>query len=297
MSKSTLTYTGSCYVAIVGGELETGEARDSIESIQLRTGDARRFIRATKGYEARQSHFVAWLTETAHPFMLLLDSDQKFPANILERLRSHQLPFVSGFYMRRRYNPIAPVWFHDTGGRLPFRPWCTNVEPDKLYPLGASGWGCMLIHREVAEKVGALLKGEPFVIEDDMDVYPYDLGKILSAIHELQQLQDKKLSAPYLNSRIKEIYTVLEQEIRPLRGLKDPIGSDIRFAFYARKAGYQLWGDSGAACGHMLNYPLQVTDYTTMPLEAFAALEKAAISGQQDERKKVNACLAMLKEI
>ncbi len=289
-------YTGSCYIALVGAEMEYSDARDSIEVLQARPGDMKRAIRGTKGYEVRQSHFEYWLTQTDHPFMFLLDTDQKFSPNCLERLRSHGLPYVSGFYLRRRFAPVAPVWFHYTEGNLPMIPWHTNVEADTLYPLGASGWGCLLVHREVAERVGELLKGEHFVIEDDMDVYPYNLDKIMAALHELGQLKagDAGLSMSYLLGRLKEIHQGLEDEIRPLRGLNDPIGSDIRFPFFAHRAGYVLWGDTGASAAHMLNYPLQPLDYTSLPEAVFEETKKAALKSYEDELARVSNRLAVL---
>ena len=40
------------------------------------------------------------------------------------------------------------------------------------------------------------------------------------------------------------------------------MGSDIRFPFFARQAGFTLWGDPDVRCGHMLNYPLSPDDYS-----------------------------------
>jgi hypothetical protein len=288
MTAKKKVYEGSCYIGVVGSEVENGECRDSIEHIVRRNGDSMpRFIRATKGYEARQHHFVSWLAETDHPFMLLLDHDQTFPNHTLERLRSHKLPYVSGYYMRRRYAPIAPVWFENVG--FPVLPWTRKVEDNTLYELGASGWGCLLIHREVAEATAKLLKGEEFVIEDDMDIWPYDLDKAMSAIVELRTLTNGTQSGTFMRERLKEIYATLAEEIKPLRGLKDPVGSDIRFPFFARKAGYQLYGDSGVRCGHMLNYPLMPEDYALMPEETVKELEKKLKADMQKERRKIAA--------
>lgn len=289
-------YTGSCYIALVGGELEYSDARDSIELLQARVGDEKRGIRGTKGYEVRQSHFEYWLTQTDHQFMFLMDTDQRFAPNCLERLRSHGLPYVSGFYLRRRFAPVAPVWFHYTEGNLPSIPWHTVVEPDTLYPLGGSGWGCLLIHREVAEKVGELLKGEHFVIEDDMDIYPYNLDKIMAAVNELGQLKTGSggLSFSYVLGRLKEIHQALVDEIHPLRGLNDPVGSDVRFPFFAHKAGYVLWGDSGSVAAHMLNYPLQPLDFTTLPAEILEQTKVEAIRSYEAELARTTTRLEQL---
>lgn len=261
--KQKQEYTGSCYVGCVGGELENGECRDSIDNIRLRNGDGLPvFIRATKGYEARQAHFDRWLNGTAHAFMLLLDHDMLFAPDTLERLRAHSLPYVSGFYLRRRFAPIAPIWFKlGKPGVLPMEIFTDVPESGKLVPIGASGWGCLLIHRDVAQAVQQRLKGEPLVIEDDMDVWPYDLPAILNAVMGLRALIAEKVSAGTLRPALREHVETLEREIRILRGARDCIGSDIRFPFFARLAGYTLMGDPDVKPAHMLNYPLSASDH------------------------------------
>ena len=242
------------YIGVVESEIEYGECRDSIQNITTREGDIGAvFIRATKGYEARQQHFNNWLHQTDCDAMLLLDGDMIFPKDTLERLRSHNLPYISGAYLRRTYAPPAPVWF-EYGNSFPYKPFTDKFEPNKLYKIGASGWGCMLIHREVAEAVKVLLKGEQFVLEDDLDVYPYDLKRILGA---MDAIEEGDLNA----------VKILREEIRPLRAVKDIVGSDIRFPFFAKMAGFDLWLDTGVMCGHMLNYQLHPYDYINTPDE------------------------------
>lgn len=287
--KQTTEYSGTCYIGVVGPDLEIGEARDSIEGITRRNGDGRTvYVRATKGYEARQLHFANWLQHTAHPFMLLLDHDMIFSPDTLERLRSHRLPYVSGFYMRRRYQPLAPVWFElGPRGRFPMKPWTSDPERGRLHPLGASGWGCILIHRDVCRAVAGVLKGEPFVIEDDLDVYPYDLTAIMAAIKGLRTLTTEKPSPSTLYPALNEHVTVLEREIRPLRVVKDSVGSDLRFPFYAREAGFVLMGDPDVRPAHVLDYPLTPDDYSDLPAEYRAPMIKQTLSDWKAEAKRL----------
>lgn len=258
-------YKGSCYIGVVGSEIENGECRDSIESIQRGTKDELHFCRATKGYEARQLHLNNWYNETKHPFLLLLDSDMKFPPFTLSRLRAWKLPYISGAYMRRRYAPLAPVWFdYGKTGEMPMTPFTGIWAQNSLLKVGASGWGCILLHRDVVTAVRPLLKGEPEIIEDDMDVYPYDLAKIMQAIKGLRasietQKEFEEFGVPL--DQIRPYVETLEQEIRPLRGLRDSVGSDIRFPFFARLAGFDLYLDTGVQCEHVVNYPLSPADY------------------------------------
>lgn len=266
-------YKGSVYIAVVGSETENGQCRDSIEAIKRRKGDSPPiFARATKGYEARQMHLNNWYDKTDHAFIFYLDHDMIFEPNALEQLRSHCLPYVSGFYMRRTFNPVSPVWFENgEAGKMPMKPFTAVPEKNRLYPIGASGWGCILIHRDVVTRTRKLLKGEPEIIEDDMDIAPYDLPLILQALKELDDLTRMGGDA----MAIRENTEILLSEIRPLRCVKDSVGSDIRFPFYAKLAGFQLWGDSGVNCGHLVNYPVKMDDYNNQPAHTVRSLSVA----------------------
>jgi hypothetical protein len=286
MAEERKQYTGSCYIGVVGPENEIGECRDSIESITRRPKDSGPiFIRATKGYEARQMHLTNWYEKTKHSFMLLLDHDMKFPHNTLERLRSHRLPYVSGLYMRRRYAPIAPIWFeYGEAGRMPMMPWAEVPMPNSLYRIGASGWGCILIHRDVITAMRQILKGEPEIIEDDMDVYPYDTQAVMAALSSLDTATGEEA---------RNYVEVLKREIRPLRGLKDPVGSDIRFPFYARLAGFDLVGDSGVVCDHMLNYPVSPNDYAGQSAATVRDIKMALRNDNAREAERIQKANAL----
>lgn len=260
----TENYKGSCYIGVVGSENENGECRDSIEAIERGAKDeGPHYIRATKGYEARQLHLNNWYEQTKHPYILLLDSDMRFPAHTLKRLRSFGRPYVSGLYMRRRFAPIAPVWFeYNAEPRMPMIPFTQVPSPNTIYRIGASGWGCILLHRDVVTAVKPLLKGEPEILEDDMDIHPYDLPKVIRSLKVFQQILEGYQPKPDV---FKRALVNIVNEIRPLRGMKDPVGSDIRFPYFARLAGFDLYGDTGVQCDHMLNYPLAASDYAGQP--------------------------------
>lgn len=275
-------YTGSCYIGVVGSDTEIGICRDSIENIERNKSDEGPvYVRATKGYEARQMHINKWYNETKHPFILLLDHDMIFPPDTLKRLRAHKLPYVSGFYMRRMIRPVAPVWYeHGEPGVMPMLPSTIAYEKNTLYKIGASGWGCMLIHRDVVRDTRKLLKGEPDIIEDDMDLYPYDLQKLIQARNViLKSLKGEAVT----EKQAKEALETFVNEIRPLRAVKDVVGSDIRFPFYARLAGYEMWGDTGVMCGHTTQYPVELNDWLNQPLWA---MRDIAIQIHEENRKE-----------
>jgi hypothetical protein len=285
-------YKGTAYIGVVGSENENGVCRDSIEGIKKQKGDEGPFfLRATKGYEARQTHFNNWYYKSKHPFILLLDSDMLFPPHTLSRLRSHKIPYVSGFYMRRTIRPVAPVWFDKNElGVMPFMPLTASLEKDKLYPIGASGWGCMLIHRDVVTAVKKQLKGEPEIIEDDMDLYPYDVQRLLRA---RKVIADSLNGTPVGEDAARFALETIVQEIRPLRGVKDTVGSDIRFPFYALLAGFQLYGDTGVLCEHMTNYPVSINDWLNQPVWAQRDLELYLLNDSRKESERLQKAVTV----
>lgn len=227
--------TGSVYTGAVGAELQPVSAITGVTGMQRRPGDSGpTILTATKGYQGRQTLIENFL-KSEHDFILLLDLDMQHPPDLLERLRSHGRAMVSGLYMKRTYAPVQHIWFEDDPDfNWPMQPMTTMPAPGRLVKLGATGWGAVLIHRTVFEGVAPLLKGEPFVIEDDMDVWPYDLAEVMRGAARL----------------------------RPLRADQTGVvGSDIRFGFFVRQAGFTIWGDPDARSGHYIQYPVVPDDF------------------------------------
>lgn len=252
----TKEYEGTVYIGVVGPELIPAKAMVSIMNIARRDGDAiPQFHFATKGFEARQNHFNKFM-ESGHDFILMLDHDMIFPADTLERLRSHNLPYVSGLYMRRQYAPLGSIWFEPFSGEWPFVPFLDYPERGRLHEIGASGWGCILIHREVIESTREILKGEWDIIEDDMDVWPYDIKAVLEG----------------------------KEQIRPLRMNNKPVGSDVRFPFYAQAAGWTLWGDPDVRPKHIADYPISPDDWGGQNLETDRELRAVTMKAVQKRR-------------
>lgn len=277
------------YIGVAGSDLEYGSARDSIEAMARRPGDHLvQYGRATKGYEARQSHINRFL-ETHHDFILMLDQDMVFQTGTLERLRSLNQPFVSGFYLRRSVDPIIPVWYRPYIGKWPLEPWVGNPEKDKLHKIGASGWGCMLMHRDVILKTRQILKGEWDILEDDMDVWPYDLKEIMRAIRGLRTLVDTAPEEVVTRAALKDYTATLEREIVPLRCDRDVVGSDIRFPVYALKAGYQLMGDPQVRPGHIVDFPLGGREYDDFAPEQLEKGRKETHAFVLGERRRLDA--------
>jgi len=259
----------SVYVGVSGSEIEIGDCRDSIQQITVPAGSELWFNRATKGYEARQAHFNKFV-DGGHDWMLLLDHDMIYARDTLLRLMSHDVDYVSGYYLQRRFRPLVPVWFHPFTGAFPLQPFIERPEPGRLHPLGASGWGCILIHRRVVEGTREnVLNGSWDVLEDDMAVYPYNLSVIMSA------LDAGDIAA-------------VRREFQPLRGQFDrqPMGSDLRYPILASMAGFQLMGDAGVCPGHVTHYPVEATDYGAQSADTYAGLMREAAAATERGREK-----------
>jgi len=296
----TEKYGGTAYIGVVGPETEYGVCRDSIQAIARRVGDSPpRFLRATKGYEARNLHLKDFYYGTKHDWCLLLDHDHVLTPDTLERLRSHSVSLVSGYYMRRRWNPVYSVWFYHEESNMdwPRMPFHSNPEPEEngLVKLGASGWGCMLIHRRVLTDTLPLLKGENWIIEDDMDIWPYDLPSVIGAVNGLRDLVKLNPDARTFKAAAKTYSETLSDEIRPLRGMKDVVGSDLRFPFYAKEAGHTLWGDPEVRPSHIIYYELTPYDFEQVPDGQRAEFKKQVEEKVLGGRKQLNKKLKKLR--
>lgn len=257
------------YIGVTGGEQDYGPARDSIELIERGPDDIIWYGRGTKGYEVRQRHFNRFV-ESGHTWLLMLDADMVFAPDTLARLLAHGVQYVSGYYVQRRFQPILPVWFRPTN-EWPPEPFTAPPERGRLHELGASGWGCVLLHRQVIEDTRArVLRGQWDVLEDEMTFWPFDAGAVQNA------LRDARMAA-YDPQAVLRALDTLGRELRPLRGQYDrqPVGSDIRYPFLARAAGHTLWGDPDVRPGHVVQYPLTGDDYAGQHADT-----KTALAGQ-----------------
>jgi glycosyltransferase involved in cell wall biosynthesis len=90
--------------------------------------------------------------------LLWLDADMVFPAHTLKRMLDHDLDIIGGLCFDRRH-PYKPVLSREMDPRWGFDPgtygWMFDYPRDKVIPVYATGGACLLIKREVFEKIQA----------------------------------------------------------------------------------------------------------------------------------------------
>ena len=116
-----------------------------------------------------------------------------------------------------------------------------------------------------------------------MELYPYDLNKNTVALDVLDNMTKQDAPAKALADYV----AVLKDEIKPLRATKDLVGSDIRFPYFAKLAGFDLMLDTGVMCGHVVNYPITTNDFISTPDETVANLSAQIDKQVRGEQKRV----------
>jgi len=103
---------------------------------------------------ARSTLAKQFLDETDSEWSLWIDDDMVVPINALEHLlekaKETGAKIMSAMYYQRLagYNPVC---FRNTGGDYKD---FSFIDPDKVCEVDGVGFGCILIHRSVFEKIG-----------------------------------------------------------------------------------------------------------------------------------------------
>ena len=137
-------------MSAVGAIYSPIQAVASVERISTRPGDTVVHHRSTtSGTLARQWNVDDFM-ESDCELLFMLDDDMIYPADCLERLRNHNVPMVSGLYIRRDVSSLLPAaWYEPREpSEFPMVP-LTDFPDDAVIPVGAVGHGFCLIHREV----------------------------------------------------------------------------------------------------------------------------------------------------
>jgi hypothetical protein len=87
------------------------------------------------------------MLEQGADYIFFLDSDVIPPPDTIHKLLRHNLPIVSGVYHRRSPPHGVPVMMRPVGQ------WITHYPPNQLIEVDVVGAGCLLIRRDLLEKM------------------------------------------------------------------------------------------------------------------------------------------------
>ena len=116
------------------------------------------FTATTSTYlpEARNKVHNEFLDAKQYDWLFMLDSDVICPPHTVERLLARQLPIVAGYYVSK--SPLkenCPVVYDFLKEDNGFFEWTHRAKPGEgLEKVGGVGMGCVMMSREVAEKLG-----------------------------------------------------------------------------------------------------------------------------------------------
>ena len=142
------------FLAGVSGSMQHIKSLNSIwNDLLTREGDDFGYLYGKPGWGARIELCDAFLMQPKFDALFMIDMDMKFKRDALERLRSHDLPMVTGHYFKRQTDPLVSVIQVEKHGDLvPLM----DIPTEGLHPIITSGMGCVLIKREVIEAVAKI---------------------------------------------------------------------------------------------------------------------------------------------
>jgi hypothetical protein len=154
----------SVLLAVATAEWQFMQATASVANIYRSRDDDLLERHSSRGDIARLQLYDH-LMQSKHEWILFLDGDMQFPPETLQILLSHKKECVSGLYFRRQLNPVMPIAYEDDPAmRWPMLP-LIDFPDEGLIKVGATGWGCFLIHKDVFNKVKTVLKGAPPIMD------------------------------------------------------------------------------------------------------------------------------------
>lgn len=149
-------------VLIAGASSETQYVAgvNAYYDLQRRPGDKNSLQHTSIGYVSREEFVDKLLAAPDLDALLLLDVDQRHPADLLERLRdameAGDLDMVCAHYYRRGTSNVQSLCYPIGDGTYPQLPYL-DPPTTGLHELLTTGFGCVLIHKRVVAAVQASL--------------------------------------------------------------------------------------------------------------------------------------------
>jgi hypothetical protein len=128
-----------------------------MRNLHIMPWDALTTTESTYLPEARNRVHNSFLSEDGYSHLFMIDSDVIAPPSTIERLLAHNKPVVCGWYNNKHPTlPPHPVVYdflnEDTDGLVYWKH--REKAGEGLEQVDGIGMGCMLINRDVAERLG-----------------------------------------------------------------------------------------------------------------------------------------------
>lgn len=144
-----------------------------------------------------------WVVK-GYDYLFSVDSDIILPKNALKKLLEHDRDIVSGIYRQRKDQQIIEIYGHtESGGvsNIPFH----LLENKGVVRIAACGFGCVLVKKQVLEKVG-YPQFEYYSALDHKNTVSEDVDFCMKAINKgFKVWADTDLICDHIGSRVFSI--------------------------------------------------------------------------------------------
>jgi hypothetical protein len=148
------------FIGVASGAQQHVGSLNSCYEMNRQPGDDLSIQYKARGDVARETLVDHLLEHPEYDALLLLDGDQRHPADLLDKLRASMeagdLDMVCAHYYKRDTRLIQSLCYAYGDGTYPFLP-LLDPPREGLHRLAWTGFGCVLIHRRVIEAVKATL--------------------------------------------------------------------------------------------------------------------------------------------
>lgn len=167
--------------------------------------------------------------ESEATYLLFVDDDQLFPADVGIRLARREKDIVCGLYFQRDLRNPNPHWYKYSGYKR-HKDW------------GNKGHMYKTMISEVAVLTRDIQPSDGPIVTDGMDLVELDAGGTgCTMIHR----------------------SVLEKMKPPWFRSQGATNGDLMFFYKAKKAGFKVWGDPGVICGHLAYQSIGLATFHT----------------------------------
>lgn len=188
--------------------------------------------------------------KTDSEWLFWIDADTTVPIGSAERLLATEKQFISGLYYAK-HPPHNPIAYYKLGDNYQSIGVDNSWERGEILEVETVGFGCMLTHRSIFEKMK-----ESYIPKQIV-------GGGMTLIHK----DDISESNPNLEAKLygdKWVQTLVDPAFEykfPFFALEFGRTEDIWFTEKAKRLGYKVYVDTSIECGHLYPREFSGKDY------------------------------------